>query len=288
MLEDKKTLLLFQFSGRQLIRKTQKALCGNWQWQRICDYLCPRPGPLSVRLARVDVIRHPCQNAVMSSQENLPDWERLLAAERHLQYLIPGTILVGGTAAAIHAQHRTSMDGDHVLEDLRERFDDVLATLEAVSGWQTERVQRPVIILGQLDGILTGIRQLRRTVPLETEIVAGLRVPTLPEMARIKAWLLVTRNTVRDFLDTIVLFERLGEERLVEALRSFDAICRQSSGASPLAELSEGLAAAAPKDRAEIDLKQYRGLRPPWNDWQYLTDTARQWAAIAARIALQE
>src|SRR5437870_1110375 len=99
-----------------------------------------------------------------------------------------------------------------------------------------------------------------------------LRVPTLPGLARIKAWLLVTRNTVRDFLDTVVLFERLGEERLVEALRSFDAIYRQSSGASPLAELSERLAAAAPKDRAEIDLKQYRGLRPPWNDWQYLTD----------------
>jgi hypothetical protein len=26
-------------------------------------------------------------------------------------------------------------------------------------------------------------------------------VPTLPEMARIKAWLLVTRNTVRDYGD---------------------------------------------------------------------------------------
>ena len=43
-----------------------------------------------------------------------------------------------------------------------------LATLEAVAGWQTERVRRPVLILGQLDGILTGIRQLRRTRPLET------------------------------------------------------------------------------------------------------------------------
>ena len=83
------------------------------------------------------------------------DWERLLAAERHLQHLVAGTVLVGGTAAAIHGQHRISMDGDHVLEDLRERFDEVLATLEAVSGWQTERVQRPVIILRQLNGILT-------------------------------------------------------------------------------------------------------------------------------------
>src|SRR5881628_107433 len=117
-----------------------------------------------------------------SGGEQLPDWERLLAAERHLQYLVPGTVLVGGTAAALHARHRMSVDGDHVP------------------------------ILGQLDGILTGVRQLRRTRPLETEEVAGLRIPTLAEMARIKAWLLATRHTVRDYLDTVVLLERLGEE----------------------------------------------------------------------------
>src|SRR5262245_38931073 len=117
-------------------------------------------------------------NERMGDGPELPDWEKLLAAERHIQHLIAGTTLVGGTAAALHGKHRFSMDADHVLEDLRERFDDVLATLEAVAGWQTNRIQRPVIILGQLDGILTGIRQLRRTVPLETEILAGLRVPT--------------------------------------------------------------------------------------------------------------
>ncbi len=83
--------------------------------------------------------------------ENLPDWERLLAAERHL------------------------------LEDLRPRFDEVLHTLESVAGWQAARVQRPVAILGRLNGIMTGIRQLRRTRPLKTEMVAGLRVPTLSE-----------------------------------------------------------------------------------------------------------
>jgi len=50
-----------------------------------------------------------------SGGEQLPDWERLLAAERHLQKLVPGSVLVGGTAAAIHARHRVSPDGDHVL-----------------------------------------------------------------------------------------------------------------------------------------------------------------------------
>ena len=56
----------------------------------------------------------------------LPDWERLLAAERHLQHLLPEAVRVGGTAASIHAGHRLSLDGDHVLTDLRDRFDEVL------------------------------------------------------------------------------------------------------------------------------------------------------------------
>lgn len=116
------------------------------------------------------------------------------------------------------------MDGDHVLDDLRDRFDEVLQSLESAAGWQTGRVQRPVLILGQLDGILTGIRQLRRTRPLETEEVAGLRVLTLPEMARIKAWLLATRHTVRDYLDTVVLLERLGEEGVIAAFEPFDQV----------------------------------------------------------------
>src|SRR5262245_60955852 len=100
----------------------------------------------------------------------------------------------------MHAGHRRSFDGDHVVSDLRDRFDQVLADLEAAAGWKTDRVQRPVVILGQLDGILTGIRQLRRSQPLETEMIEGVRVPTLAEMARIKAWLLATRNTTRDYL----------------------------------------------------------------------------------------
>jgi len=224
---------------------------------------------------------------IVAPIDELSDWERLLAAERHLQYLIPGTVLVGGTAAALHARHRISMDGDHVLEDLRDRFDEVLAALEAVAGWQTERVQRPVLILGQLDGVLTGIRQLRRTRPLETEEVAGLRVPTLAEMARIKAWLLATRHTVRDYLDTVVLLERLGEEGLVPAMRPFDETYRQPSGASPLAEVVERLARAAPADRAEIDLRHYRALQPPWNEWGHVAARGRHWAQVLARVVLE-
>lgn len=222
-----------------------------------------------------------------SGLSSLPEWEQLLAAERHLQHLVPGTVLVGGTAAAIHVGHRVSLDGDHVLQDLRDRFDEVLRSLEAAAGWETERVQRPVLILGQLDGILTGIRQLRRTQPLETEEISGLRVPTLGEMARIKAWLLATRHTVRDYLDTVVLFERLGDAGVRAALSTFDQLYRQATATSPLTEVAERLAAAAPPDLAAIDLPSYRGLRPPWNDWAHLVARGRHWATVIARLALE-
>lgn len=218
--------------------------------------------------------------------ETSADWERLLAAERHLQALVEGSVLVGGTAAALHAGHRVSMDGDHVVPDLRERFDQILADLEAAAGWQTSRVRRPVLILGTLNGVLTGIRQLRRVRSLETEEIAGLRVPTLAEMARIKVWLLVTRFTTRDYLDAVVLFERLGKEGAREALRNLDEIYPQPNGASVLAEVVERLGSARPVDEAEIDLTSYRGLRPPWNDWQYVISRGRLWARTLADLLL--
>lgn len=218
--------------------------------------------------------------------EDLPEWERLLAAERHLQALVPDAVLVGGTAAALHAGHRVSLDGDHVLADLRERFDRVLADLETIAGWRTGRVRRPVLILGRLDGILTGLRQLRRTRPLETEEIDGLRVPTLAEMARIKAWLLATRLTTRDYLDTVVLFERLGEDGVRAALSPLDELYPQPSGASVSAEVAERLGAAQPLDGSEIELASYRGLRAPWNDWDYLAARGRKWAAVLAAMLL--
>jgi hypothetical protein len=220
--------------------------------------------------------------------EDLPDWERLLAAERHLQALVPGSVLVGGTAAAIHASHRQSLDGDHVLVDLRDRFDEVLARLEAAAGWQTERLQRPVMILGSLDGIQSGIRQLRRKQPLAYEIVDGLRVPTLPEMARIKAWLLATRHTVRDYLDLVVLLERLGDQGALDSLRELDSLYGQDNGASVLVEVVDRLALAEPSDRDRIDLSTYRGLNPPWNDWGHLKARGRHFGELLAPLSLQK
>jgi len=70
----------------------------------------------------------------------LPDWELVLSSAARRQRILPDAVLVGGTASAIHAEHRFSRDADHVLTDLRHRFDEVLAELESVAGWKTARV----------------------------------------------------------------------------------------------------------------------------------------------------
>jgi hypothetical protein len=155
--------------------------------------------------------------------DTLPEWEQVLSAAAHLQRILPGAVLVGGSAAAVYAGHRLSTDADHVLTDLRERFDQVLADLEAVAGWKTARIRRPVQILGSLDGIETGVRQLIREEPLETTQIEyqgqTITLPTEAEMLRIKAVLILQRNATRDYLDFVALAHHMGDEKVVEALR---------------------------------------------------------------------
>lgn len=197
-------------------------------------------------------------------------WSRLLAVQRELQRYFPELVLVGGTASALHAHHRVSLDADHVLRDLRSNFDGVLSQLEGLASWQTARVKRPVLILGKLEGVETGIRQLRRTQPLETQTIEGIRVPTLPEMLRIKAWLVVTRNKTRDYLDTAALAKRLGVNRAVEALAPMDVLYPQKSGESVLRQLAKQLAEPLPDDLDDVNLRQYRELKAPWTSWEYV------------------
>ena len=178
-----------------------------------------------------------------------PDWEQVLSSAARLQRILPEAVLVGGTAAALHAGHRASRDADHVLTDLRSHFDDILDQLEAVAGWKTARVNRPVLIPGSLDGIETGVRQLIRTQPLETTTVSvggqEITIPTGAEILRIKGFLLLRRNATRDYVDFAALAHRLGEVSTAAAFERFDPLYPQSSGGSALQQMLAQLALPA-------------------------------------------
>jgi len=202
----------------------------------------------------------------------LPDWEQVLSSAAHLQRILPDAVLVGGTASAIYAEHRMSTDADHVLTDLRSRFAQVLAELESVAGWKTARIRPPVQILGSLDGIETGVRQLIRERPLETsQLEYGgqqLTVPTLSEMLRIKGVLILKRNATRDYLDFCAMVALLGSEGTVEALRNFDELYPQPNGESALQQLQIQLAEPLPFDLDEMNLAEYKHLAAAWQDWE--------------------
>jgi hypothetical protein len=211
--------------------------------------------------------------------------ERVLSAAAHLQQLVPDAVLVGGTAAAIYAGHRLSTDADHVLTDLRVRFDTVLSDLEAVAGWTTARVARPVQILGSLDGIETGVRQLIRQTPLETRqinVVGGLlTIPTEAEILRIKGVLILKRNATRDYLDFIALADHMGADAVGNALKSFDQLYPQPNGESALQQLQIQLARPLPYDLEATNLAEYKSLAPRWHDWNMVIAAA---AACATAI----
>jgi hypothetical protein len=89
-----------------------------------------------------------CRNESEMIKKPMPAWEDVLSAACRLQKILPDAVLVGGTSASLYAKHRFSRDADHVLTDLRSRFDDAVAQLESVAGWKTARVKKPVLILG--------------------------------------------------------------------------------------------------------------------------------------------
>ena len=116
---------------------------------------------------------------------------------------------------------------DHVLNDLAERYDAVLEAIEATDGWVTNRLTPGKVILGELGGTETGVRQLIRKVPLEVaevELPSGhtLRVPTPDEALRVKGNLIVRRNQARDYLDVAALSDRYGIAHAGKVLANMD------------------------------------------------------------------
>src|SRR6202050_454426 len=189
-----------------------------------------------------------------------PELVRVLESAARLQAIVPDAMLVGGSAAALWANHRHSYDHDHVLQDLSDRFDTVLEAIEATDGWVTNRVTPGKIILGELGDIESGVRQLIRSRPLEVtevELPSGqkLSVPTPEETLRIKGYLIVRRNQVRDYLDVAALSDRYGIRHSGQVLAGIDRYYTDQRGPDAegvATQLVRQLVAPRPADQRTI------------------------------------
>src|SRR5690625_2555265 len=199
-------------------------------------------------------------------------WEELdaqlvemLESAAQLQKLIPEATLVGGSAAALYAAHRSSYDHDHVMGDLRDRYEAVLEALEDQDAWVTNRMTPGKVILGQIGEIEAGVRQMIRTVPLEVREVDlpsgnSVRVPTQEETLRIKGFLAVKRNQTRDYLDIAALAHRYGRGRAAQTLAEIDRYyCDPAQEGTAVADqVIRQLSQVRPRDSRSLErLKDY-------------------------------
>jgi len=219
----------------------------------------------------------------MGTHQNMKD---VLESAARLQQIVPGAVLVGGAAVSIHAHHRLSQDHDHVLNDLDRRFTIVFEALAADPGWETTTAREGKIILGSLDGVEAGIRQLRREKPLETEEYVldshnRIIIPTLEETLRIKAYFIVNRNQVRDYLDVVALTDKMGVSHAAKVLIGIDPYYSDLNKytKSISSELVDRLSDPDPKDRKSINhLDTYKDIVAIYQDWACITAKSKELA----------
>lgn len=224
--------------------------------------------------------------------ERTPEFLAVWESAAHLQRLVPDAVVVGGTAAALYADHRLSTDHDHVVGDLADRFEMVLDAVEADDGWATNRVTPGEVILDNLDGIEAWLRQLIRRVPLETATIrlpsgAKLRVPTEDETLRIKAFLIVRRNQTRDYLDVAALADHAGIEHAAAVLARIDDYYadQRASSDGVATQLVRQLSDPRPADPSVIgQLGRYKRLRVRWADWNEVRQTLSKTADEMTRL----
>lgn len=211
-----------------------------------------------------------------------PDFEAVVAEATALQAQLPWLrlVCVGGTAAALHARHRFSLDADHVGPDVREQFDEVTLALTNWEGWKTRRIRAPVAILGERHGIQLGVRQQRRRFPLDATRLDDLWVPTPEETLRIKAWMIADRGATRDFLDVAALGDLLGPERSAAALAPLSDLYDPVGTETATMRFAQA-AMTRPTDEQDVDLRAYRGLATPYQDLESVIRRVRDLAVPA-------
>lgn len=216
------------------------------------------------------------------------NFQRVVDQAVELQAQLPWLemVVVGGTAAALHAAHRFSSDADQVTALLRSRFQMVRETLDEWNGWKTNRVQPPVLILGERHDVELGIRQLRRTVVLQTTTVQGLLVPTPEETLRIKAFLCTERRMMRDYLDVAALADLLGADGSSKAMAPLNLLYGPRGNQTRLTAFAQA-AFEVPADFDPSILGAYKGLRAPYTDWGHVSGVCRALGLAVAQCELE-
>ena len=96
-------------------------------------------------------------------------------------------------------------------------------------------------------------------------------------MLRIKAFPIVERNATRDYLDVAAVSHHPGKLRSAAAIEPMRHLYAEFAGEAGdiLISVLVKLAAPDPYDLTDVDLREYKGIIPPWNDWRAVESQCR-------------
>ena len=204
--------------------------------------------------------------------------------------IVPEGVALGGSVCALYAQHRTSIDIDFVLPNLNGQFDEVRERLFNQSGWVEARISRPTLILGSLDQVEVGFRQLRHKTPIATqslETEAGfLTIPTLEELLTTKAFLAYNRNATRDYFDFAELASLRSQESVVNTLLNIDAKMGWERLPSVLLEVTKALVHCEPRYLGAQGIETFRVLNPRLKSWEVVKSVCQSIGRLLAEKAI--
>jgi hypothetical protein len=105
----------------------------------------------------------------------------------------------------------------------------------------------------------------------------GLCLPTLAEMIRVKSFVLSDRRAVRDYVDVCALVETAGMDDAVRAMRPFATLYQGLTAVGALAAFAEA-AHDTPADVSDVNLQDWRLLRPEYQDLERVRAVCEQFA----------
>jgi len=116
---------------------------------------------------------------------------------------------------------------------------------------------------------------------ISSKVPISLNVPTIEEITRIKAYLIVKRNQMRDYLDFAALSDKMGILQSAQVLENLDEYYSDDSNHEKpvLSQLLRQLSNPQPADYRSIDqLSNYKGTVQKWKDWDHIMIICKQTA----------
>ena len=98
---------------------------------------------------------------------------------------------------------------------------------------------------------------------------------------------IVERNATRDYLDVAALSHHIGTAKSVLALERMRQLYAEFAGevGDIMISILVKLGMPDPYDLTEVDLNEYKGIIPPWNDWSAVTKQCRSLAVAMVKKA---